>query len=318
MPRAELIERWRAEVPETFCFAIKAPRRITHIARLKNTGEEVAYLDRVISGSLGPRLGPILFQLPPFLKKDSELLEAFLAELPKTMKPAFEFRHVSWFDEETYGILRRAGAALVGGDVDEGPSPPLVATADFGYLRLRAASYDAEGLAAWSERIASQPWQTAYVYLKHEYLGPMYAKKLIDPERDPARSASAGPELDDRVHRHRRGVLERIADRVADDGRGVQRRALLLQLDLDDLLGVVPRAAGVGHEDGLEQAEDRDRDQVADEEERLEEREGEGREEDAMKMLNMPFCAYCVQISTTFLRVLDVDALVAPSSLMLP
>ncbi len=180
MPRAELIERWRAEVPEDFCFAVKAPRRITHIARLKNTGEEVAYLDRVI-GTLGARLGPILFQLPPFLKKDAPLLEAFLAELPKSMKPAFEFRHVSWFDDETYAILRAAGAALVGGDVDEGPSPPLVATADFGYLRLRAASYDAEGLAEWSRRIAEQPWQAAYVYLKHEYLGPSYAKRLLDP-----------------------------------------------------------------------------------------------------------------------------------------
>ena len=78
-------------------------------------------------------------------------------------------------------------------------------------------------------------------------------------------------ELDDRIHRHRRRVLERIADRVADDRRGMQRRALLLQLDLDHFLGVVPRAAGVGHEDRLEQTEERDRDQVADEEVRLEE-----------------------------------------------
>jgi uncharacterized protein YecE (DUF72 family) len=193
MPRAELIERWRAEVPEDFCFAIKAPRRITHIARLKNTSEEVAYLDRVI-GTLGPRLGPILFQLPPFLKKDAALLQAFLAELPKSMKPAFEFRHVSWFDEETYAILRAGGAALVGGDVDEGPSPPLVATADFGYLRLRAASYDAEGLAEWSRRIAEQPWQAAYVYLKHEYLGPSYAKRLLDPNAPLPEAPPPAPE----------------------------------------------------------------------------------------------------------------------------
>ncbi len=180
MPRAELIERWRAEVPEEFCFAVKAPRRITHIARLKNTGEELAYLDRVI-GPLGARLGPILLQLPPFLKKDAPLLESFLAELPKRFRPAFEFRHTSWFDDEIYALLRAANAALVGGDVDEGPSPPLVATADFGYLRLRAASYDAAGLSDWSRRIAEQPWQAAYVYLKHEYLGPSYAKRLLDP-----------------------------------------------------------------------------------------------------------------------------------------
>lgn len=192
MPRAELIERWRGEVPEDFCFAVKAPRRITHIARLKETHEEVAYLHRTISG-FGPRLGPILFQLPPFLRKDTELLQAFLGALPKDLKPAFEFRHPSWFDEEVYAILRSANAALVGGDVDEGPSPPLVATANFGYLRLRADSYDAATLDAWSRRIAEQPWQAAYVYLKHEYLGPSYAKRLLDPTA-PVPEASPPPQ----------------------------------------------------------------------------------------------------------------------------
>ena len=96
--------------------------------------------------------------------------------------------------------------------------------------------------------------------------------------------------------------LNGIADGVADDGGGVQRRALLLQLDLDDLLRVVPGAAGVGHEDRLVQPEERDRDQVADEEVRLEERRRPACEKNTVrKMLNMPFCAYCVQISTTFL-----------------
>ena len=91
--------------------------------------------------------------------------------------------------------------------------------------------------------------------------------------------------------------------------------ALLLQLDLDDLLGVVPGAAGVGHEDGLVETEDRDGDQVADEEERLDEREGQRAKKIAMKMLNMPFCAYWVQISTTFLES-STEAFSTPSSLM--
>jgi len=180
MPRVELLERWRGEVGAEFCFAVKAPRRITHIARLKNSGDEIEYLVKVL-GALGPTLGPILFQLPPFLQKDTALLEAFLGLLPKTLRAAFEFRHASWFDEETYGVLRAFGAALVGGDADEGPPPPLVSTADFGYLRLRSPSYDEAGIAEWSRRIAEQPWQTAYVYFKHEFVGPGYAAKLLDP-----------------------------------------------------------------------------------------------------------------------------------------
>jgi len=180
MPRSELLERWRGEVPDTFCFGIKAPRRITHIARLKDCEEEVEYLYRVL-GVFGERLGPTLFQLPPFLKKDVELLRAFLSCLPKAALPAFEFRHASWFDDEVYETLRSAGAALVGGDADEGPSPPLVATADWGYLRLRSPSYDAPAIAAWSERIGAQPWTKAFVYFKHERLGPSYAQHLLDP-----------------------------------------------------------------------------------------------------------------------------------------
>ena len=180
MPRAELLERWKAEVPDSFCFGVKAPRRITHIARLKDCGEEVEYLYRVL-GVFGERLGPTLFQLPPFLKKDVELLQSFLACLPKTALPAFEFRHASWFDDEVYDALRSAGAALVGGDADEGPPPPLVATADWGYLRLRSPAYDEAGIAAWSERIKAQPWTRAFVYFKHESLGPSYAQHLLDP-----------------------------------------------------------------------------------------------------------------------------------------
>lgn len=180
MPRAELLERWKSAVPESFSFGVKAPRRITHIARLKDCADDVEYLYRVL-GVFGPLLGPTLFQLPPFLKKDVELLKAFLATLPNATRAAFEFRHASWFEDDVYDALRAAGAALVGGDADEGPSPPLVATADWGYLRLRSPAYDEAGIAAWDERLRAQPWSTAYVYFKHERLGPAYAQRLLNP-----------------------------------------------------------------------------------------------------------------------------------------
>ncbi len=103
-------------------------------------------------------------------------LREFLAGLPASVSAAFEFRHPSWFDDEVTTLLADRGAALVAGDHDEGEPLPLIATAPFGYLRLRAASYELSGLQAWHERIAAQPWQRAFVYLKHEVLGPAYAE----------------------------------------------------------------------------------------------------------------------------------------------
>jgi uncharacterized protein YecE (DUF72 family) len=186
-PKAPLVERWRDAVGADFRFALKAPRRITHVQRLKGAEESLGYFWSAAS-VLGEKLGPVLFQLPPFAKKDVEVLAAFLAALPAGLRPAFEFRNPSWFDEEVYAVLASRGAALCAGDSDEDArSPPLVATTDFGYLRLRAPSYDAAGLRSWRDRIAAQPWESAYVYLKHEVLGPDYATFL-------AALASGGPE----------------------------------------------------------------------------------------------------------------------------
>ena len=178
MPQAPLLQGWNDKVEGTFCFALKAPRSITHISRLKDAGEGVGYFMKV-AATLGERLGPILFQLPPFFKKDAGVLREFLAQLPPGTKAAFEFRHSSWFDDETSTILADKQAALVAGDPDEGEPLPFVATAPYGYLRLRAPSYDVAGLAAWHERVAAQPWQQAFVYLKHEVFGPLYAQGLV-------------------------------------------------------------------------------------------------------------------------------------------
>ncbi|HKY41203.1 MAG TPA: DUF72 domain-containing protein [Polyangiaceae bacterium] len=177
MPQPALLEGWNQKARGDFTFALKAPRSITHIGRLKDMADPTSYFLKVAS-TLGSRLGPVLFQLPPFFKKDLAVLRDFLALLPPELKAAFEFRHPTWFDDEVSQVLSDAKAALVAGDPDEGDALPLIATAPFGYLRLRAPSYDAAGLAGWHAKIASQPWQTAFVYLKHEVLGPAYAQAL--------------------------------------------------------------------------------------------------------------------------------------------
>jgi uncharacterized protein YecE (DUF72 family) len=178
MPQPALLEGWNNKVAGSFCFALKAPRSITHISRLKDAADGTSHFMKV-AGVLGPRLGPILFQLPPFLRKDAGVLREFLQRLPAGTQAAFEFRHESWFDDEISTLLADKQAALVAGDPDEGEPLPLMATAPFGYLRLRAPSYDVAGLAKWHERIALQPWQRAYVYLKHEVFGPLYAQGLV-------------------------------------------------------------------------------------------------------------------------------------------
>jgi uncharacterized protein YecE (DUF72 family) len=178
MPTEKLALDWCAEVPEDFTFAIKAPQRITHLSKLKNTEAAMAALLKAVT-PMGPRLGPLLFQLPPFLRKDVPLLEAFLAQCPGEMRVAFEFRHASWFDDDVWTALRRHGAALC---VAEGEAlvSPLVATADWGYVRLRRDEYTKDVIASWAGKILSQPWREAFVYLKHDDGdAPGVAKQLI-------------------------------------------------------------------------------------------------------------------------------------------
>ena len=167
MPKTDLLERWRDSVPEGFRFALKASRRITHHQRLKDAGDSVDYLFRT-AAVLGQRLGPILFQLPPYLKRDVERLSSFLETLPEGLRAAFEFRHASWFDDEVLALLEKAGASLCIADSGGDHDAPVVATAGFGYLRLRREDYDQAALSAWVEKIRLQPWDEAYVFFKHE------------------------------------------------------------------------------------------------------------------------------------------------------
>lgn len=178
MPRAALLASWAEQVPDGFSFALKASQQITHRKRLKEAGEAVAYFFEVAT-TLGDRLGPVLFQLPPSMKKDLPRLIDFLTLLPPAARSAFEFRHESWFDEEVFGVLRSAGAALCWAE-DEELSTPRVPTAGWGYLRLRRADYTDADVAAWADRIREETWTDAYVFFKHEDegTGPRLAERM--------------------------------------------------------------------------------------------------------------------------------------------
>ena len=167
MPKTDLLEGWRDAVPDGFRFALKASRRITHQQRLRDAGDSVDYLFRT-AGVLGERLGPFLFQLPPYLRRDIDRLSSFLDVLPDGMRAAFEFRHASWFDDDVFSLLAGAGASLCIADAGGDHDAPLVATADFGYLRLRREDYDEAALRTWAERIRRQTWGETYVFFKHE------------------------------------------------------------------------------------------------------------------------------------------------------
>ena len=187
MPKSAHLERWGEVVPETFKFAFKAPRRISHQKRLEDCQAEVEYLFRELD-VLGDHLGPVLFQPPPFLRKDVPRLQDFLAILPTGRAVAFEFRHDSWFDDEVYEVLRDAAACLCISDRETGDDRevPFLATCDWGYVRLRREHYETSQLRAWAHRVREQ-WPLAYVYFMHEDEGeaPGLARQFLDFLADP-------------------------------------------------------------------------------------------------------------------------------------
>ena len=133
MPKVTVLENWARTAPDGFRFAIKASRRITHLSRLKadSAADSVAFLYRNLA-TLGEKRGPVLFQLPPFLKKDLPRLQEFLALLPADHRAAFEFRNDTWFGDDTYAALKAAGAALCLSEREDNAPPPLVETAPWG------------------------------------------------------------------------------------------------------------------------------------------------------------------------------------------
>ena len=180
MPKVAVLENWARSTPASFRFAIKASRRITHMSRLKaeSAADSVAFLYRNLA-ALGAKRGPVLYQLPPFLKKDLPRLTEFLALLPAGHDAAFEFRNDTWFAEEVYEALKGAGAALCISEREDNEPPPLVETAAWGYVRLRLETYSADDLKRWAERLAATSWRRIFVYFMHEPTAPAYAKTLM-------------------------------------------------------------------------------------------------------------------------------------------
>jgi uncharacterized protein YecE (DUF72 family) len=157
---------------------MKAPRRITHIKKLRSTKEVSDALFSSLE-RFEQTLGPTLFQLPPVLKCDVGLLREFLSSLPTSQVVAVEFRNRTWFEDGTYQALSDHAAALVGGDLDDSDkSPPLVKTCSFAYLRLRRTEYRSRDLAVWAERLTAAGFDVVYGYFKHEMLGPRLAEDM--------------------------------------------------------------------------------------------------------------------------------------------
>jgi uncharacterized protein YecE (DUF72 family) len=181
MPNASTLKGWAAAVPAHFKFVLKAPKQITHLRVLRDADDSVAHLLEV-AGELKERLGPLLFQLPPTAHKDVPRLRTFLSLLPSHRRAAFEFRHSSWFDEEVFGLLREHRAALCVAEAEGDLEVPFVATADWGYLRLRRPDYGDAELKAWVRRVREQDFRDVFVFFKHEDegKGPMMAKRFME------------------------------------------------------------------------------------------------------------------------------------------
>ena len=167
LPKEAVLQGWAAQVPDSFTFAIKASQRITHFARIKPEAASAVEFLLKNTSALGPRLGPILFQLPPNLKLDADRLRGFLAMLPADRRYTLEFREESWFHDDVYALLRERDIPMCIIDQPDFSSP-VVSTASWGYVRLHRFDYDAPALEQWWRTIASQPWTEAMVYFKHD------------------------------------------------------------------------------------------------------------------------------------------------------
>jgi len=180
MPTEKLLAGWAQATPDGFTFTLKAPRRITHDARLQRCEDAVQAFCRT-ARTLGPRLAALLFQLPPSMKRDAAVLRSFIELIPEGLRAAFEFRHPSWFDAGVYDALRSRNLALCVAD-SEKLSTPVETTADFGYFRLRDEGYQQQDIERWAGTIrALATVRDAFVYFKHEEqgLGPEFAQRLM-------------------------------------------------------------------------------------------------------------------------------------------
>jgi uncharacterized protein YecE (DUF72 family) len=181
IPSAKTIDNWKELTPEKFRFGLKAPQKITHFAKLRDCVDTVRYFHDVVS-ALGEKLGPVLFQLPPNFRKDTFVLADFVNCLPEKMSAAFEFRHESWFAEDVFDALKARNVALCIADTEK-LETPKIATADYGYLRLRREDYNKADIQRWSAFVGEQAgrWTDTFIYFKHEEagIGPKLAGEMI-------------------------------------------------------------------------------------------------------------------------------------------
>jgi uncharacterized protein YecE (DUF72 family) len=182
IPSEKTLANWSANTPAKFRFSLKAPQEITHFRKLRDCTDVVKRFAEALA-TLGEKLGPVLFQLPPFLKNDTALLKDFLATIPTNLRSAFEFRHESWFNEETFAVLKSNNAALCIADTEE-LTTPVIITAGFGYFRLRNEAYKKADIKRWAKVIDQQRSKSKdiYTYFKHENtgVGPKFARQLLD------------------------------------------------------------------------------------------------------------------------------------------
>jgi uncharacterized protein YecE (DUF72 family) len=181
LPQKSILENWKEQVPANFRFSIKASQRITHFKRLKDAEDETKYLLDT-AAVLEDRLGVVLFQLPPNMKKDLPRLKSFLDCLTKGTQAAFEFRHQTWLEDDVLELLSSRNLALCVSDTDDLPVTHIDRTADWGYLRLRRVEYAEANLKEWLKRVGDQKWKEAFVFFKHEDegTGPKLAKQFLE------------------------------------------------------------------------------------------------------------------------------------------
>jgi uncharacterized protein YecE (DUF72 family) len=182
MPNTKTLAGWDGDTPPGFRLTLKAPKRITHIARLRDCADPLQYFLRT-AATLGPKLGAILFQLPPYFRRDLAVLDQFLALLPRDSCAAFEFRHASWMDAEVFARLREKNLALCIAD-SEKFSTPVEITASYAYFRLRDEGYTPEDLQRWAGVICANAagCSDVFVYFKHEEAGkgPQFARLMLE------------------------------------------------------------------------------------------------------------------------------------------
>jgi len=197
LPKVEAVQRWVDETPDDFTFAVKASRYLTHVKRLRELGGVQTFLERIEPLRRSPKLGPLLWQLPPDFKRDDERLAAALAGLPPG-RHCFEFRHESWFADEVFDLLRSHGVALVVGDDPRRPFQTHTVTADWTFVRFHGGTRGARGnysereLEEWAERIAGFG-VPAWVYFNNDWEGFAIrnALRLKELLGQPARALAA-------------------------------------------------------------------------------------------------------------------------------